>query len=122
MEASFLKARFVILFFQFLSFEPMTGLTTSLTLLERLVDKRDEGAWQIFVEIYKPFIARSLLNVGISAPDVEDLTQDCLAKMISTLPRFQHNGRTGAFRKWLRTVVGNPCIGISSTQSNWKMR
>ena len=39
------------------------------------------------------------------ARDLEDLSQDILLSVVKHLPTFQHSGRRGAFRSWLRTIV-----------------
>jgi RNA polymerase sigma-70 factor (ECF subfamily) len=43
---------------------------------------------------------------------VEDLGQDVLAVIVRELPRFHHDGRPGAFRRWLRTVTVNRLRGL----------
>ena len=41
----------------------------------------------------------------IRPSDVDDLVQEVLAVVLRELPQFEHNGRTGAFRRWLRTIL-----------------
>jgi RNA polymerase sigma-70 factor (ECF subfamily) len=36
---------------------------------------------------------------------LEDLSQDVLVSVVEHLPAFEHSGRLGAFRSWLRTIV-----------------
>lgn len=38
---------------------------------------------------------------------MEDVEQDVLATLVQQLAQFDHNGRPGAFRAWLRTVTTN---------------
>lgn len=33
------------------------------------------------------------------------MAQDVLTALVRELPRFEHNGRSGAFRAWLRTIT-----------------
>ena len=33
------------------------------------------------------------------------MLQESLADMVVGLPRFHHNGHTGAFRKWMKTII-----------------
>jgi RNA polymerase sigma-70 factor, ECF subfamily len=80
---------------------------TSATLLERLSDRSDSLAWNRVVELYSPLIRGWLRHHGVSASDVEDLTQDVLGVVVREVSRFQHNGRPGAFRTWLRTIAVN---------------
>ncbi len=78
---------------------------TSLTLLGRLQQGHDEEAWELFVAIYQPLIGKYLMSLRLPAFDVEDLVHECFAELVTDLGNFQHNGRTGAFRRWLRTIV-----------------
>ena len=52
-------------------------------------------------------IERWLVQRGLSPVDAEDVRQEVMAVVVRELPNFQHNGRTGAFRNWLRTVAIN---------------
>jgi RNA polymerase sigma-70 factor (ECF subfamily) len=83
----------------------MNNQLTSLTLLDRLQDDTDHSAWELFVQMYQPLMEHCLAISGVDRDDVEDLAQDCLAKLVVAIPDFKHNGRIGAFRAWLRTIV-----------------
>ena len=48
------------------------------------------------------------------ARDLEDLSQEVLLSVVKHLPGFQHSGRRGAFRSWLRTIV------CSRTADYWR--
>ena len=48
------------------------------------------------------------------AGDLEDLSQDILLSVVKHLPTFEHSGRRGAFRSWLRTIV------CSRTTDYWR--
>ena len=80
--------------------------TTSLTLLDRLGAGSPDG-WEQLVGLYEPLIRAWLRARGLQAADVDDLTQAALAVIVRRVPGFQHNGRVGAFRTWLRLIVGN---------------
>jgi RNA polymerase sigma-70 factor (ECF subfamily) len=43
----------------------------------------------------------------LQAQDIDDLVQDVLGVVIRKLPQFQHQGRKGAFRTWLRNTAVN---------------
>jgi RNA polymerase sigma-70 factor (ECF subfamily) len=81
--------------------------TTPISLLERLRLRPDPSSWQRLVDLYAPLIARWLRSLGVQAVDAEDLTQETLATLVREMPRFQHNLRPGAFRRWLRGIVLN---------------
>lgn len=48
--------------------------------------------------------------------DAEDLAQEILMELVTYLPGFEHNGRLGAFRTWLRTLA------VHTTSRFWKSR
>src|SRR5215468_11549988 len=66
-----------------------------------------EKAWKDLTELYCPLILGWLNRQGVPARDLEDLSQDILLSVVKHLPTFQHSGRRGAFRSWLRTIVCN---------------
>ena len=59
----------------------------------------------MFCKIYQPFIHSHLLARKICAGDVDDVAQEILSRVFRSLPSFAHNGRCGAFRKWLGQIV-----------------
>ncbi len=83
----------------------MMAHETSLSLLDRLRDSSNEQEWDLFVDLYRPFISRYLTGFSISVQDAEDVCQEALAATYRSLPAFRHNGRVGAFRRWLRIIV-----------------
>lgn len=67
----------------------------------------DESAWRRLVNLYQPLIHGWLLRQSIPGQEADDLTQDVLAILVKELGRFEHTGRPGAFRSWLRTITAN---------------
>ena len=67
----------------------------------------EENAWKDLTGLYRPLILGWLNRQGVPAGDLEDLSQDILLSVVKHLPTFQHSGRRGAFRAWLRTIVCN---------------
>ncbi|MFM7148956.1 MAG: RNA polymerase sigma factor [Gemmataceae bacterium] len=80
-------------------------LSTSMNLIQRIRDHRDETAWDRFHSIYSPYLFGWLRRAGIAPEDAEDIVQDALRVITNQLPSFQHNQRAGAFRCWLRTIL-----------------
>jgi RNA polymerase sigma-70 factor (ECF subfamily) len=78
---------------------------TSLTLLEGLRCRPSAPAWERLVAIYTPLIQAWLRRQGVTGADADDLSQEVLAVIVRELPTFQHDGRTGAFRRWLRLIT-----------------
>jgi RNA polymerase sigma-70 factor (ECF subfamily) len=78
---------------------------TSASLLQRLREQPDGDAWHRLVHLYTPLLRQWLGRYGLQPSDVDDLTQEVLAVVVRELPQFRHNERTGAFRRWLRTIL-----------------
>ena len=88
--------------------------TTSLSLLDRVCRNEDADAWNELHEMYSPLIRGWLNRHGLSNADADDLNQEALLILMRKLSSFDHNGRVGAFRKWLRLIVYN-CV-----RDHWK--
>jgi RNA polymerase sigma-70 factor (ECF subfamily) len=82
----------------------MENTRASLLLRAR---QGEESAWRRLVDLYQPLIRAWLLRQQVRPQEADDLTQDVLAVLVRQLPRFEHAGRPGAFRAWLRTVTVN---------------
>lgn len=80
--------------------------STRLTLLQQ-ARGGDEAAWRRLVAIYQPLIFAWLAGRGVEPQDAEDLAQDVMATVVRKLPEFEHAGRAGSFRAWLRTLAVN---------------
>ena len=83
-------------------------MDTSQNLLDRAKTDYPE-AWGRLVVLYTPLIDRWLQRFGIDESDRQDITQEVLLASARELQRFQHNGRRGAFRNWLRQIAYNRC-------------
>ena len=81
--------------------------STPRSLLDRARLDGDGASWLTLVNLYTPFLRRVLLHFHVPAPDIEDLTQDVFGVVVRELPQFEHSGRPGAFRCWLRAIVQN---------------
>lgn len=78
----------------------------------------DDESWRRLVDLYRPFLERWMRQGGVPASDIDDVSQDVLATLIKKLPEFQHSGRTGAFRQWLRLTVFNHILWYWRTRKN----
>ena len=74
----------------------------------------EANAWKDLTDLYRPLILGWLSRQGVPAGDREDLSQDVLLRVVKHLSTFQHSGRRGAFRAWLRTIV------CSRTADYWR--
>lgn len=79
--------------------------STPHSLLARLRREADPQTWERFVGLYAPLIRGWLGRYQLQAADADDLVQDVLSVVVRDLVEFQHSGRTGAFRTWLRLIT-----------------
>jgi RNA polymerase sigma-70 factor (ECF subfamily) len=89
---------------------------TSLSLLDRVCSGAEHEAWQRLVDIYIPMLKQWLRQYNLQASDTDDLVQEVMAAACRDLPKFEHNGRRGAFRNWLKTIL------INRLRSYWRNR
>jgi RNA polymerase sigma-70 factor (ECF subfamily) len=80
---------------------------TRLSLLVRLRDARDDGAWSQFVDLYAPLVFGFARKHGLQDADAADLTQDVLLAVSGGIRRLDYDPRRGSFRGWLFTVARN---------------
>jgi RNA polymerase sigma-70 factor (ECF subfamily) len=82
-------------------------METSVSLLDRLREEPDADAWRRLVDMYTPLIRGWLRRHGLPPQEADDLVQEVLAVVVRRLPDFRREERTGAFRRWLRTITVN---------------
>jgi RNA polymerase sigma-70 factor (ECF subfamily) len=80
--------------------------STSQSLLLR-ARAGEDTAWRRVVDLYQPLIYGWLVRQKVVPQEAADLAQDVLASVVRGLERFEHSGRPGAFRSWLRTITVN---------------
>src|ERR1700693_5395388 len=78
---------------------------TRASLLVRLRDPCDGGAWAEFVHLYAPLVYGYLRKQGLQDADAADLAQDVLVAVAGAVGRLDYDPRRGTFRNWLFTVV-----------------
>src|SRR5262245_50351726 len=81
--------------------------TTSLSLLDRLRDPADGEAWARMTRVYTGLLKAWFAAAGLQPADRDDLTQDALVIVLRRVPEFEHCGRPGGFRAWLRGIATN---------------
>jgi RNA polymerase sigma-70 factor (ECF subfamily) len=74
--------------------------------MERLREGSEEMAWARLIDLYAPLQFGWARRYGESEEDAADLVQEVLVALLQALGNFQP-GRTGAFRKWLKTILLN---------------
>ncbi len=81
--------------------------STSLTLINRLRLGEDSEAWVRMFGLYRPLLVAWIRKFDVQAADEDDLLQEVLLTVSTGLKSFEHNGRPGAFRTWLRNILVN---------------
>lgn len=78
---------------------------TPHSLLDRLRDHPSDECWKRLVDLYTPLIQGWVRRFGTRDSDVDDLVQEVMSVIVQKIPRFEHTGQKGAFRRWLRTIA-----------------
>ena len=89
---------------------------TRASLLVRIRDARDDGAWVRFVEVYGPLVYDYGRRQGLQDADAADLTQEVLLAVAGAAGRFAYDPRKGSFRGWLFTVARTKRINFSTAR------
>jgi RNA polymerase sigma-70 factor (ECF subfamily) len=84
---------------------------TPLSLLERLRNGQDDPSWQRLSDLYLPLLKGWLKQHGLPPHDADDLTQEIMMVIVREVAGFDHSGRPGAFRSWLRAIAVNRVRG-----------
>jgi RNA polymerase sigma factor (sigma-70 family) len=79
---------------------------TRQSLLIRAIDG-DQSAWGDILTLHRPLIVGCLHSQAVADSDVADLVQEIFLAVYRGLPSFQHGGRQGSFRAWLRAIARN---------------
>ena len=78
-----------------------------MTLLGRVQNVDDAGAWGEFVERYAPQIFSWCRRHSLQESDASDVTQEVLTKLVTAMRTFRYDPAKGRFRGWLKTITMN---------------
>ena len=81
--------------------------TISASFLSQVQADSDGQSWEVFLRTYEPTIHRRLKRHGVQSQDADDIVQEILTFVYRRIADFEHNGRQGAFRTWLRQIILN---------------
>lgn len=84
--------------------------TTRATLLERVRDSRDAAAWEEFFALYAPLLESYARAFGLSAPDAEDIRDQCLAVVVQRIGTFHYDRSKGSFKGWLHRIARDKVV------------
>ena len=80
---------------------------TSLSLLQQMPESPEQVAWLRLHELYEPLIRKWLMRYELQPSDADDVTQEVLLAVSKDIGTFDHNGRPGAFRAWMKGILVN---------------
>jgi RNA polymerase sigma-70 factor (ECF subfamily) len=83
------------------------ALLTRASLLARLGDPEDRGAWEQFVELYGSLVYGFARRRGLQNADAADLTQEVFLAVARAAGRWRYDPRRGSFRGWLYGLTRN---------------
>jgi len=81
--------------------------STRSTLLTRLKDRGDVGAWGAFESLYRPLLVSYAMSRGLNAPDAEDVAQQCTQAVLEKIDDYQH---LQSFKAWLRAIAEHKIV------------
>lgn len=79
--------------------------TTHSTLLARVAGGQEPAAWNEFCERYGDLIRGFARRRGLQPADCDDVVQDVLLALTTSMPGFQYDPSKGKFRSYLKTIV-----------------
>ena len=80
---------------------------TQLSMLARVQQTTVGESWSEFAHMYDGMIQGWLHRQGVQAQDADDIRQEVMTIVLRKIGEFEHSGRTGAFRAWLKTITSN---------------
>lgn len=81
------------------------GLETPRSLLEKIRDPGDDGAWQRFYDFYAPLIVGFCLQKGCPREMADDVLQETMMALLRQMPTFVYDPSRGHFRSYLLKIV-----------------
>src|ERR1700745_3989583 len=78
---------------------------TRASLLVRLRNPQDNGAWREFVDLYAPLVYGYACKQGLQDADAADLSQEVLGAVLAAVSRLEYDHSGVTFRNWLFTIV-----------------
>jgi RNA polymerase sigma-70 factor (ECF subfamily) len=79
--------------------------STRPSLLMRLRDAGDAGAWATFVDVYTPLVYGYLRRRGLQDADAADVAQEVMTEVARSIRAFEYQPERGRFRDWLGTLA-----------------
>lgn len=95
---------------------------TRITLLQRAKDSSDQAVWAELSDYYRGFISMLLKDMRVPMMYHDDLIQEIMLKLWTSINKFNiHEGRA-RFRTWLSKVIRNCVIDYMKSEKSRKKR
>lgn len=87
--------------------------STSSSLLRRAMAREPE-AWERLVGLYSPLVRHWCRQWGIAEHEVDDVTQEVFATVVSNLGQFRPDQPGTTFRGWMRGITRHKLLHLAS--------
>ena len=85
---------------------------TRASLILRLQDAEDMAAWDEFAAIYGPVVFNVATSRGFQAADADNLVQEVLMAVASSVSNWLQRDDRGSFRAWLLRIARNATVDM----------
>ena len=100
---------------------PASPPETRASLILRLQNADDVGAWDEFVELYGPVVYRVARNRGFQSADAENLVQQVLLSVAQSVGVWLLRQDRGSFRTWLLRIARNEAIDMLNRRATRRL-
>lgn len=85
---------------------------TRASLIVRLPNANDAGAWTEFAEIYEPFVYQYARRRGLQDSDARELVQEVFLGVAKAVRRWEPDTKRAKFRTWLFRIARNQLLTL----------
>jgi RNA polymerase sigma-70 factor (ECF subfamily) len=78
-----------------------TNSITTTTLLQALLESRNDAAWRTIDDRYRPIVLRLAERAGLSSEDAADVAQETLAQLVQDYQDGKYDAQRGRLRAWM---------------------